>query len=259
MIETPERAHTLSGVISLFFFLMKDNMNADYERWLELQTKQVIANITPLVRKEDDLPLLHLSPENGIKNFIPRLPENRADNDSMTVPRVCVSRDIIGAVLAHGRMPFDAALNGVWKYYIYAFDWEFAVIPTDKIAGISTSTVGTELWLVNYNKEHIYIKARVIGELSIIGVLTTPSNKAQEDASIVLNCVIKAKETIDFYKEGDMRLEKGQGYLFTLNPHAKSYGRYDEDTLRLKAINGDRYTDELKRSVKPRSVLQLQL
>ena len=80
----------------------------ELEAWLQLQTKQVQQNVEVIHRTEADGPLLHLSADGNIKNFTPRLPENRTAHDAVSVPRVCVSRDILSAVLAHGHMAYDA-------------------------------------------------------------------------------------------------------------------------------------------------------
>ena len=44
-------------------------MNDDLEAWLALQTKQVNQNVTIVTRGEHDGPLLHISPDNGIKTL----------------------------------------------------------------------------------------------------------------------------------------------------------------------------------------------
>ena len=240
-------------------FLFGEYMNDDLEAWLALQTKQVNRNVTIVTRGENDGPLLHISPDNSIKNFIPRLPENRTDKDGMSVPRVCVSRDLISAVLAHGRMHYAAAVEGVWRYYIYAFDWDVALTPTNAIAGIAEHMVGSELWLVNYNKDHVYIKGRVIGELQVISVLTSPAAAKDTEATIVLHCVLKTKEDIDFYQENKLIVEKGQAYRFVFDAYTKKYNKYNDDTLKFRPIAAEQYSDELARAKKPRSVKELQL
>ena len=49
----------------------------ELEAWLQLQTKQVQQNVEVIHRTETDGPLLHLSADGNIKNFTPRLPEQR--------------------------------------------------------------------------------------------------------------------------------------------------------------------------------------
>jgi hypothetical protein len=156
-------------------------------------------------------------------------------------------------------MHWAAAVEGVWKYYIYAFDWDVALTPTNAIAGIAKHMVGSELWLVNYNKDHVYIKGRVIGELQVISVLTSPAAAKDTEATIVLHCVLKTKEDIDFYQENKLIVEKGQAYRFVFDAYTKKYNKYNDDTLKFRPITAEQYSDELARAKKPRSVKELQL
>lgn len=230
----------------------------ELEAWLQLQTKQVQQNVEVIHRTEADGPLLHLSADGNIKNFTPRLPEKRGRNDVLSVPRVCVSRDILSAILAHGHMAYDAMVEGYYTYSIYAFDWQSALVPTPKVAGIPAHATGSEVWLVNYNKDHVYLKANVVGELQVIGVLNAPSAKENE-YTIVMKCAVKAKEDINFYLQDDLKIEKDKPYIFTFNMYTEKYNKYTADTLLFKEVSGGVYSEELARRKKPRSVKDLSL
>ena len=79
-------------------------MNADKEKfddWLELQPRKIRDNITVKVNK-DNTKLLHISTNSDIATFTPRMPENVMVQDTNVVPRVCVSLDLAGCIVAHG-------------------------------------------------------------------------------------------------------------------------------------------------------------
>ena len=239
-------------------FLFGEYMNDDLEAWLALQTKQVNRNVTIVTRGEHDGPLLHISPDNGIKNFIPRLPEMRTDRDVVSVPRVCVSRDLASAIMAHGHMPFNFAVENIAKYYIYAFDWDKVLEPTDTIAGIPPEGTGSELWLVNYNKDHVYIRGKIVGELHLVSLLTFPQTGFYS-SGYVLNCVVKTKEDIDFYLKDQLQIAKGQAYEFKFAPRTAKYNNYDKDSMLLTPISSGEYSKAIASANKPKSVLKVQM
>ena len=111
-------------------------MNADKEKfdaWLELQPRKIRDNITVRVNK-DKTKLLHISTNSDIATFTPRMPENVMVQDTNVVPRVCVSLDLAGCIVAHGRVHLDV-YNNDHEFTIYGLDWEYALEPMRKSLG----------------------------------------------------------------------------------------------------------------------------
>ena len=225
-------------------------MNADKEKfdaWLELQPRKIKDNITVKVNK-DKSKLLHISTNPDIATFTPRMPENVMSQDTNVVPRICVSLDLAGCIVAHGRVHFDV-YNNDHEFTIYGLDWEYALEPNEKIAGIGKQSVGSELWLVPYDKAFVYNKPVKYGKATFTALTVVPN--AKRDAGYYLNAVIRADHDFNFFDgDKDTELKSGKYYSVRFEPWMCSYPKHNSVSFELSEIDRATYDTLLSTSVK---------
>lgn len=219
-------------------------------QYLELQTKKVKQNTEILIYsnlpENLQFPLYHISLDPTIKTFIPRIPKTADMNDSETIPRICVSRDLIGAIEGLGQVDSNF-VNGNYKYYIYAFDWSEVLVPNEKIANIDINSVGTELWITNHKKENVYNKPKIIGEIIVTDILFKASivNKNNYNPNKELHFVAKLNESVPLIINQDKAelFKSSVPYMFVYEPMKKKYPQWDDSNLYYREISDDKFKE----------------
>ena len=224
-----------------------DNSKEKFDAWLELQPRSIRSNSAVKVNK-DESKLLHISTASDIKTFTPRMPENTMSSDTSIVPRVCVSADLAGCIVAHGRVHWDV-YNNDHEFTVYGLDWEYALEPNEKIAGIGKDSVGSELWLVPYDKAFIYNKPVKYGVVTFTALTVIPGSA--DTAAFYLNMAIKADHDFNFFNaDKDTELKAGKYYSIRFAPSAQKYPKHNDDSFELSEIDKSKYENLVSSSVK---------
>lgn len=160
-------------------------MPAEIERWLEMQNPSIQKSVAVV---EVTRPLLHLSSNPTIRKFTPRIPKSLYDGEDQTVPRICVSTNLIETLIgaAWNFVDFQSQVNyDSLDFVVYGLTTDSAVRPTKKLTqeGIATG----ELWIVPHRMSVYEMLPTRIANLSISNVL----RKGEE---IYLDFVIELRE-----------------------------------------------------------------
>lgn len=134
--------------------------------------------------------LYHISRDSKIKEFIPFLTNRASSDEDRTVPRISTAPSLIacfigyGAALAdfdkgnyataHGLDDYDVAMaknKGGW--YVYDFDWEYALRPHTKL--VFDAKISDEVWLVNYSEKTKAYKPKIIAKVFYHSIKITRS------------------------------------------------------------------------------------
>lgn len=131
---------------------------------------QIVSNDFPF--------MLHVSTDNKVKEFIPRIGFRQAESEDRTIARICVADTLIGAISGHAGLfnDFLNEKNKLYKggYYIYAMPYEACLIPNEKL--VYDAKVTGERWLVNYNDNTSSYKGSIIGKYFLQKTETTVKN-----------------------------------------------------------------------------------
>ena len=177
----------------------------DIDYWYSLREPNIKKNLK-IVNQEDIGLLLHVSTNGKIKEFIPRIStEKYLVDEDLTTPRISTADTLFGCINSafnidsdfiyervntpHG----DATVKGKYLggYYIYTFDYEYAIKPNKK--AMEDTKFTNEHWLVTYNKQTIKYIPRIIGKFFVKSVTYT---KPLGDESKIIS-----KGTTELYLE----------------------------------------------------------
>lgn len=111
--------------------------------------------------------LYHISVNSKIKQFIPALTQRTAQKEDRTIPRISVAPTIIGCLIGYQGDIYDFMDNGdesTWRggWYIYGFENECSVLPTNKILTDASRT--DERWLVPYRADKWNYPSKLVGK-----------------------------------------------------------------------------------------------
>ena len=155
------------------------NEKDSIEQYLNTLPDQTKKSLKILDKKEIG-DLYHISRDGKIKEFIPFLTNRASTKEDRTVPRISTAPSLIacfigyGAALAdfdkgnyassHGLDDYDSQMaknKGGW--YVYDFDWEFALRPDKKL--LYDVNISDEVWLVNYSEVTKVYKPKIIAKV----------------------------------------------------------------------------------------------
>lgn len=124
-----------------------------------------------------DLPagtLYHISTNHDIPVFIPCVSSRTVDGEDRSVPRVCVSPDILKAMLGYDAVYHDfqswddkGNMTNKANWMIYQFDFKLAIRPLKKLLPNQRET--DEHWLITYSKDTREFKPTKVGKLKMVG------------------------------------------------------------------------------------------
>lgn len=165
--------------------------------------------------------LLHISTSDRIKVFIPSLTQRLADNETRHVLRISTSPFLFGCIVGHQgivrnyirlKVGDNHFGNVIYRggYYIYEFENEWSVRPGSRL--VYDVNYSEERWLVNYDKEHVEYRAKIIGKFFIKYITIEPKIKGDQEygkATLYLEC------TKPLQWSNKIRLEKGHHRIIT--------------------------------------------
>ncbi len=173
-------------------------MSNSIERWLEMQNPAIQKSVTVVdfVR-----PLLHLSTNGNIRKFTPRIPKSLYDGEDQTVPRVCVSTNLvetlIGAAWNFKELQSQVIYDSL-DFVVYGLDVDKAIRPTKKLTqeGVATG----ELWVVPFRMSMYEIQPSRIATMSITSIANTGTN-------VIIDMVVDVRE--EMLLSGNSKLNPG--------------------------------------------------
>ncbi len=173
-------------------------MSNSIERWLEMQNPSIQKSVTVV---EYSRPLLHLSANGNIRKFTPRIPKSLYDGEDQTVPRVCVSANLIETLIG-AAWNFKELLSQVTfdslDFVVYGLDVDKVIRPTKKLTqeGVATG----ELWVVPFRMSMYEIQPSRIATLSI-------SKIANIGTDVIIEMVVEVRE--EMLLSGNSKLSPG--------------------------------------------------
>lgn len=160
-------------------------MPTEMERWLGSQNPSIMKSVSAVEVKQ---PLLHISSNPAIRKFTPRIPKSLYDGEDQTVPRVCVSTNLVEVLIgaAWNFVDFQSQVDyDSLDFVVYGLNTDYAIRPTKKLTqeGLATG----ELWIVPHRIDMYEIKPTRMANMSISGV-------ARENGNIFIDFVVDVRE-----------------------------------------------------------------
>jgi len=223
----------------------------EFDRAIELLPDSVSKGLK--VVSPSDLPagtLYHISTNHNIPTFIPCVSKRTMEGEDRTVPRVCVSPDVLKAMLGYGAVYSDfqdwdekkqrLKNNAYWM--IYRFDFDLAIRPVKRLLPDQRDT--DEHWLITYSKKTREYKPTKIGKLKMVGYSTQYKNGQMVDR---LELVIEVTGSEILFSDGVL-LTKGF-YKLCLSNWKVSNRKHTEISVTSTAIKKDEYDAYMRERV----------
>lgn len=138
---------------------MSENVDPSLERWLLQQMPRVVKKVK--LRQLNEQPL-HLS-KSKISVFSPRIPLSVAQDEDMTVPRICCSVDITRCI--HGVRHLFSTIEIPTRLFLHGFH-ERAVVQPSVDLTCEPNRAG-EVWIVPHRMSNWDIKPTMLGEMRL--------------------------------------------------------------------------------------------
>lgn len=168
----------------------------DLQRFLELWPATISNNVEILTPNNSAGVTFHISTNNNLKSFEPRVSRRTMNKEDRSVPRVSTAGTLNGCLSGYSAALYDwEGLDadkwvGGWK--IYAINYDVALKPNKKILGDAEQT--EELWLVPYNKAHARYSAEPIGEIFFTKVGREATNNPKLPRKVVVKAFVRIAE-----------------------------------------------------------------
>lgn len=168
----------------------------DMKRFLELWPNTIAANVEILTPENSAGVTFHISTNNNLKSFEPRVSRRTMNKEDRSVPRVSTAGTLNGCLSGYSAALYDwegmdaDKWQGGWK--IYAIQYEVALKPNKKILGDADQT--EEIWLVPYNKEHARYQATPIGEIFFSKVGREATNNPKLPRKVYVKAYVRIAE-----------------------------------------------------------------
>lgn len=191
-------------------------MNKELENYL-LTFPDKITKQMSVSKKEDcvNRQFLHISINNNISEFIPRISDRQLKQEDRTIPRVVGAPTLYGCILGYNTVHLDYLNNdnkivskdSMWKggYQIYSFDYDYRVSPTDKLLPDVKTT--DEVWLLGYSKDTKVYKPKKVGKFFVEEFLYKPKEEAKPTIQATIYLSVTSDEPLAICK--DIELSKG--------------------------------------------------
>ena len=210
----------------------------DLEELLTLTDPKVRSNteiVTPQSLGQDYM--IHISMNTALNKMTPQIGMRQGSSEDRTVPRICVSSTLLGAMcgyaamerdfleLAHGdKLETGDTYKGGMK--IYALPFKAALEPTKKLVYDVEHT--DEYWLVTYNKETINYAPVAAGKMFYQSMTFVPRNRKLPESEGVLYVEITREEGLHFSR--DLQLDKGYWMIEGTTPQFLTM-KYKDSTI----------------------------
>lgn len=153
----------------------------DIEDYLAMQNQKVQDNVIVVSSEDQAIPfLIHLTPEQENKIYIPRIGFRQGGTEDRTIPRVTCSDTLLGCIIGYANFGYDFFSSDKSKeaielrvkgYRINRLDYKHCLKPNNKL--VYDASASNEHWLVTYDKETTAFKPVLSGRVypaSVIGI-----------------------------------------------------------------------------------------
>lgn len=168
----------------------------DMKKFLEFWPNTIGNNVEVLTPENSAGVTFHISTNNSLKSFEPRVSRRTMNKEDRSVPRVSTAGTLNGCLSGYSAALYDWEYmdadkwQGGWK--IYAIQYEVALKPNKKILGDAEQT--EEIWLVPYNKEHVRYQATPIGEIFFAKVGREATNNPKLPRKVYVKAYVRIAE-----------------------------------------------------------------
>ncbi|QXO10136.1 hypothetical protein pEaSNUABM37_00175 [Erwinia phage pEa_SNUABM_37] len=168
----------------------------DMLKFLEFWPSTIGSNVEILTPANSSGVTFHISTNNALKSFEPRVSRRTMNKEDRSVPRVSTAATLNGCLSGYSAALYDwegmdaEKWQGGWK--IYAIPYEVALKPNKKILGDADQT--EEIWLVPYNKAHVRYPATPIGEIFFTKVGREATNNTKMPRKVVVRAYVRIAE-----------------------------------------------------------------
>lgn len=168
----------------------------DMKKFLEFWPATIGNNVEVLTPENSAGVTFHISTNNSLKSFEPRVSRRTMNKEDRSVPRVSTAGTLNGCLSGYSAALYDWEYmdadkwQGGWK--IYAIQYEVALKPNKKILGDAEQT--EEIWLVPYNKEHVRYQATPIGEIFFAKVGREATNNPKLPRKVYVKAYVRIAE-----------------------------------------------------------------
>lgn len=192
--------------------------------------------VTPELIGQDYL--IHISMDTALNKMTPYIGMRQGPQEDRTLPRICVSSTLIGAMCGYAAMEIDFldlapgnkldngdTYKGGMK--IYALPFKVALDPNKKLVYDAEHT--DEYWLVSYNKETISYKPEPAGKMFYRSMTFVPRNGKKPAAEGELYVEITKEDGLQLTR--DLKLDKGHWVIEGTTPQFLTM-KYKDATIR---------------------------
>lgn len=133
----------------------------ELQSWIKMQNSKIRLNTEVVTLQQ----AYHISENPKIKRFIPAISQRQAPSEDRTVPRVCVSPHLVGAICGHAAVSMTA-IDGwfdkkMLEMSIYDMPFTEYVKPNAKLVFDADYT--DEYWIVPNDVKTVSFKAEIVG------------------------------------------------------------------------------------------------
>lgn len=141
----------------------------ELQAWIKMQNNRIRQNAEVVTLNQ----AYHISSNPKIKRFIPAISQRQAPSEDRTVPRVCVSPHLVGAICGHAAVSMDAIDSWfdkkMFEMSIYDMPFTEYVKPNSKL--VFDAEVTDEHWIVPNDLTSVTFKAPVIGKFILYSIV----------------------------------------------------------------------------------------
>jgi hypothetical protein len=212
-------------------------------------------NVEIIVKDKDNKPdLYHTSTCGSIKQFIPRISERQMEGEDRSVPRVVTATSLIGCILGYACAGVASTITDYtdikdagekdtdWKngYYIYKFEFDTALKPTEKLIPHCDST--DEHWLVAHSPDTNEYKGTKIGKFFVKQFIY--KTKEDKPAQLETTILLEVSDSQGLQISKNKHVDKGY-WLIELPVGDKqawiNNGWTQDDSIKIQAIDKTEY------------------
>ena len=204
---------------------------AKLEKHILTYADRVAKELTVSEKSSAEFPeLFHISMDSSIKVFTPRLSEYQLEGEDRSVPRVVTAPTLLGCILGYAHVQHDYLHkpvkdegNDIWKngYYIYKFDYDVALKPSNELVPIATQT--DETWLVGYSPDNNEYPSKKIGKFFVKEFKFKVAEGDSQDHDVETTILVEITDPEGMQFSKNKKLDKGYWLIEMFDVHKDSW------------------------------------
>lgn len=188
-----------------------DENIAAIKEYLAAMLAENINEITAYTAGEVNRPLYHISMNNDIKRFVPKVSNRTCNKEDRSVPRISTSTSLVGCFNGYQSMLSDMEgrkvknFNGLFT--VYNLPFQYAIKPSYKL--LPDVEVTDEYWLISWKRETYGIEPDKVAEFTIPKIETVYGSDGKDTTyHIYINV-----KTDKLYIDHEKCLDRGYYHL----------------------------------------------